>query len=108
MSEDDVTGDVHVADDAGAGTADLAVGTADLAEGTSVTWPPEYGCDSHVISLRGGDGWQLDHPADCAVPADCRLTEAAGRISRAMCATEGRWTCDVSGGGLILLDRLGD
>ena len=107
MSEDDVTRDVHVADDAGEGTADLAVGTADLAEGTSVTWPPEYGSDFHVITLRGGDGWQLDHLPQCLGSA-CPVAEAAGRISRAMCETLGRWTCDVSGGGLILLKRIGD
>lgn len=101
MSEDDVTGDVHVVSDAGEGTADLAVGT-------SVTWPPEYGGDFHVITLRGADGWQLDHPAQCQDPGDCRFTEAAGRISRAMCETLGRWTCDVSGGGLMLLERIGD
>ena len=98
MSEEETTGNMRVvsAEDAGEGTADLAA------------VPTGGGSDFHVINLRGGAGWDLSHPADCPDPASCRFTEAAGRISQAVCATEGRWTCDVSGGALMLLDRLGD
>ena len=64
--------------------------------------------DTHVITLQGADGWQLDHPVQCAAPADCAVTEAAGRIGQAMCATGGRWTCGVSGASLVLLERIGD
>jgi hypothetical protein len=95
MSEDEGNVRVTAGEPGDGGAEDLAA-------------EPDAGTDCHVISLRGPDGWQLDHPAQCPEPAGCAIGEAAGRISRAMCATLGRWTCDVAGGGLVLLERLGD
>lgn len=103
MSEHDEAGSVQVAVDTGEAEARLAAvaeAAAELGGKTAV--------DVHVITLRGADGWQLDHPATCLAPGDCAFTEAAGRISQAMCHTLGRWTCDVAGGALVLVQRLGD
>jgi hypothetical protein len=97
MSDEEVAGNVRV----------VTVGEpGEGAAGSSVICTID-GCNVHVIGLRGADGWELSHPAECPVPADCAFTEAAGRVSRAFCATGGRWTVDVSGGGLVLLERLG-
>lgn len=87
---------------------DPAEGTADLAT-EPAAGPDAVRTDAHVITLVGADGWFLNHPAACDgnLP-DCAVTEAAGRISRAMTATLGRWTCDVSGASLVLLERIGD
>ena len=85
---------------------DPAEGTAGLAAEPDAE-PDAVRTDTHVITLQGPDGWQLDHPAGCLAPGDCAVTEAAGRISQAMCATLGRWTCGVSGASLVLLERLG-
>ena len=96
MSTDDETGNVVIVADPGV-------------EDPGVAAVPDAGpADVHVITLLGGDGWRLDHPAVCAQPAVCPVTEAAGRIGRAMCATLGRWTVDVHGASLVLLDRIGD
>jgi len=40
-------------------------------------------------------------------PLRLRREGGCGRISRAMCETLGRWTCDVQGGALMLVERLG-
>lgn len=92
MSEHDEASDVQVSD-AGSADADLAA--------------VDTGGDVHVITLRGADGFELQHLAG-GCPAGCAVGEAAGRISRAMCETGGRWTCDVAGGALMLVERLGD
>lgn len=94
MSEHDETGDVQVSD-AGSADADLAAGEVDT------------GGDMHVITLRGAEGFELQHLAE-GCPQPCAVGEAAGRISRAMCETGGRWTCDVQGAGLMLVERIGD
>jgi hypothetical protein len=65
------------------------------------------GSDRHVITLRGADGFELLHPAG-GCPEGCAVGEAAGRISRAMCETLGQWTCEVAGGVLMLVERVGD
>lgn len=87
------------AEDAGAAAADLTAEPDVEAQAECA--------DVHVITLRGADGFELQHLAG-GCPAGCAVGEAAGRISRAMCDTGGRWTCEVAGAGLMLVERLGD
>jgi hypothetical protein len=108
MSDDESTSNVHVVSGEDVGIK-LDTDAAEAAvDELSTRLDALRGSDVHVITLRGADGWQLDHPVQCLAPADCPVTEAAGRISRAMCATLGRWQCDVAGGSLMLTERLGD
>lgn len=103
MSEHDETGSVQVAVDTGEAEAKLvAVAVAEAAAELSDT-----GTDVHVITLRGAEGFELQHLAG-GCPADCAVGEAASRIGQAMCYTLGRWTCDVAGAGLVLVERIGD
>ena len=85
---------------------DPAEGTAEL--DTEAAEPDVVRTDTHVITLVDAGAWHLAHPLDCPDLDECPVTEAASRISRAMCATGGRWTCGVSGASLVLLERIGD
>jgi|HubBroStandDraft_6_1064221.scaffolds.fasta_scaffold156758_4 hypothetical protein len=60
--------------------------------------------DQHAVCLDGATP-ALTHPAGCD-PAGCPFTAAAEVLPAPMIAAGGTWTCDLSGGALILLKRI--
>lgn len=82
-------------------------GETELTDAEAAVEALRSGSDRHVITLRGAGGFELLHPAG-GCPAGCPVSAAAAGISREMCEAGGRWTCEATEGGLMLVERIGD